>query len=223
VKSTEHAFDAERWKELADPLHVVPDGALITLGFDGSRSRDATALVATEAATGFQWPLGIWQRPPDIETWEVPVDDVYTAVAEAFRRYQVWRLYADPPYWETHIRTWTGMYGEERVIEWWTNRYRPMAFAIRTYTAAMTTGEVSHSGDALFAEHIGNAIRHPVTFRDDDGKPLWVISKERSDSPHKIDAAMAGCLSWEARTHALASGLLNIGPSIYEERGLLVL
>ncbi len=29
-------------------------------------------------------------------------------------------------------------------------------------------------------------------FRDDDAKPLWVIEKERPDSPHKIDAAMAG-------------------------------
>jgi hypothetical protein len=28
----------------------------------------------------------------------------------------------------------------------------------------------------------------------------WVIEKERPDSPHRIDAAMAGCPSWEART-----------------------
>jgi hypothetical protein len=46
-----------------------------------------------------------------------------------------------------------------------------------------------------------------LTLRDEEDKPLWVIQKERPDSPHKIDAAMAACLSWEARCDALASGI----------------
>jgi hypothetical protein len=42
--------------------------------------------------------------------------------------------------------------------------------------------------------------------KDEQGKALWLIQKERADSPFKIDAAMAGTLSWEARTHAIAAG-----------------
>jgi hypothetical protein len=43
-------------------------------------------------------------------------------------------------------------------------------------------------------------------FTDDDGNRMWTIQKERVDSPLKIDAAMAGCLSWEAYTAAIAAG-----------------
>jgi hypothetical protein len=42
---------------------------------------------------------------------------------------------------------------------------------------------------------------------DDQGNRLWVIQKERPDSPLKIDAAMAGCLSWEGYTAAIAAGV----------------
>jgi len=52
---------------------------------------------------------------------------------------------------------------------------------------------------------------------------MWVIYKERSDSPFKIDAAMAAILSWEARQDALASGVTTSGKSVYENRGLVVL
>jgi hypothetical protein len=35
---------------------------------------------------------------------------------------------------------------------------------------------------------------------------MWTISKDRVDSPRKIDAAMAAVLSWEARGDAISSG-----------------
>jgi hypothetical protein len=39
----------------------------------------------------------------------------------------------------------------------------------------------------------------------------------------KIDAAMAGILSWEARCDALASGVAMDGKSIYEDRGAILI
>jgi phage terminase large subunit-like protein len=219
VRGAERAFDAEAWRKLVDK-RTIPERELIVLGFDGSRVRDATALVATHIESGLQWPIGIWQRPLNVEDWEVPVLEVDAAVSEAFRRYTVWRLYADPPYWETYIAKWAGEFGAERVVEWWTNRQKPMAYAIRAYAQAIAAGELRHNGDRLMAEHIGNAIRRPMAFVDEDGKPLWVIQKERSDSPAKIDAAMAAVLAWEARNDAIAKGIG--GHSVYEDRGLLV-
>ena len=62
---------------------------------------------------------------------------------------------------------------------------------------------------AALKRHLGNARRKDLHWQDDQGKPLWVITKERHDSPQKIDDAMAGCLSWEARTDAVAAGVLN--------------
>lgn len=221
VRASDRAFDATRWRELAQPERVIAPGEMVTLGFDGSLYHDATALVATHIASGHQWPLGIWERPYGVAEWQVPEHEVDAAVADAFHRWEVWRLYADPPYWESHVARWAGEYGEERVFEWRTNRNTPMAYAIRAYDNAIRSGELSHDGDATFARHIGNACRRVLTTRDEKGEPLWTIYKERPDSPHKIDAAMAGCLSWEARNDALAAGVGQA--SKYETAGLTVL
>lgn len=223
VRASERAFDAERWRELADPEFVVPDGSLIALGFDGARYHDATAIVATHIASGYQWLIGLWEHPQNIEEWEVPAVEVEEAVAEAFRRWDVWRMYADPPYWESHVARWAGEYGEKRILAWWTNRTKPMAYAIRSFVSAIASGELRHDGNPHLARHVGNAHRRILRMRDDQGVPLWTIYKERPDSPHKIDAAMAAVLSWEARSDAVASGMLNVGESIYEDRGILVI
>lgn len=221
VRASDRAFDAERWRELAQPDYVPPDGDLITLGFDGARYHDATALIGTHVETGHQWAVGIWERPHGIAEWEVPEHEVRVAVAETFRRWEVWRFYADPPYWESQVAEWAGEYGEKRVFAWRTGRTAPMALAIQSYNNAILAGELSHDGDVAFARHIGNACRRVVTVRDEKGEPLWTIYKERPDSPHKIDAAMAGCLSWQARVDALATGAHT--ESVYEHNDLLVL
>lgn len=207
VRSSERAFDAERWRTLAKPEFVVPDKDMITLGFDGARFRDSTALVGTHILSGHQFLLGLWEHPYGIENWEVPETEVEMAVATAFERWDVWRMYADPPYWETHVAKWAGQWGEKRVLNWWTNRLKPMAFALRSYSNAMASGELSHDGNPGLARHIGNAVRRPLNMRDDSEQKMWVMQKERPDSPHKIDAAMAGCLAWEARCDALAAGV----------------
>lgn len=195
----------------------MPDRALITLGFDGARFRDATALIATHIESGYQWPVGIWAPPlqkATMEQWEVDAVAVDAAVTEAFRRWDVWRLYADPYWWESELAAWTGRFGEKRVIEWRTNRLSQMAYALRAYHTAMVNGDVTHDGDREFAQHIANACRQETNFRDPDtGERMWVIRKDRKDSLFKIDAAMAGCLAWEARNDAIAAGVRSRSPA----------
>ena len=94
----------------------------------------------------------------------------------------------------------------------------PMTAAVRSYHNAIMAGELSHDGNPRFAAHIGAACRKLVPERDETGQQLWVICKERPNSPHKIDAAMAGCLSWEARRDALAAGIGQKKRSVYDER-----
>jgi hypothetical protein len=220
VRGSDRAFDAERWKTLGDSGYRPEPGALITLGFDGGRWHDSTAIVGTEVITGFQWLVGLWEQPENIEGWEVPADDVDRVMAETFQTYEVWRCYCDPPYWETTVAAWAGRWGEKRVIEWWTNRSKQMAYAIKGFNTAVASGDLLHDGSADLQRHIGNAVRKYLSLRDEDGTPLWVIYKERPDSPHKIDATMAAILSWEARSDALTSGVGVVKRSIYEERGL---
>lgn len=209
VQSAAMAFDVERYRALGRPDFVVPDGDAITLGFDGSRYDDATALVATHCETGFQWPLGIWEVDPNTGT-EVSPDEVDGIVSDAFERWYVVALYADPPKWEGWIALWAGRYGDKRVAEWWTNRRKPMAYALRGWQNALESGELSHNGDERLMAHVGNARRRYTNLVDEHGQPLWILRKERPDSPLKIDAAMAAVLSWEARMDAVAAGVTEM-------------
>jgi len=222
VRASERAFDVEQWRSLAKAGYVVLDGAMITVGFDGARWRDATALVGTEILTGFQWLIGLWEKPYNLEGWEVPQAEVDEAIAAAFARWDIWRMYADPPYWESLVAEWAGRYGETRVVEWWTNRRKAMAYAIRSFHTAIQSSELMHDGSPHLARHIGNACRRQIPLHDDQGLPMWTIYKEQPESPHKIDAAMAAILSWEARNDALAAGVGQPRESVYEKRGLEV-
>jgi hypothetical protein len=238
VAGSGKAFDATRWESLAERGYLPSVGAPIVLGFDGSGLRvtletpipDCTALIATEIRTGFVWPIGIWQP---LENDAIDPSEVDDAVALAFTTWQVWRLYADPPIWDGRISEWAGRAkresawgatGEDRVIGWYTNRPKPMAYAVGAFQSAIERGEIHHSGDARLATHVGNAVRKYIGIRDDEGRQLWSVQKERSGSPLKIDAAVAAILSWQARNDALSAGVGQVEPeepSIYETRGIL--
>lgn len=222
VQATSTAFDAVLWASLArKPVgrgraaraYRPKSGALIAVGFDGSRYDDGSALVATEVETGFQWVLGAWERPLDsdgraLPDWEVPESEVTDTLAMAFEEFSVWRVYADPPYWQPTIDSWSQRFGEAAIVKWETYRPRKMADAIQAFLTAMKSkGEhLSHDGDERYSRHIGNAHRRLVAVRNDQGEQLWVLQKERKGSPKKIDTAMAGILSNQARLDAVNEG-----------------
>jgi phage terminase large subunit-like protein len=214
VQAALKAFDVERWKQLAKPNLVIPAGDTIALGFDGGRYDDPTALVGTHLVTGFQWPVGFWEKPaswPDEKPWKVDEEAVDQAVHAAFERWHVVRMYCDPFKWETYVSAWAGRYSDKRVFLWETNRRKPMAYAIRAYRTSIEAGELSHNGDEVFTQHIGNCCRLNTGLVDEEEKPLWILRKERPDSPNKIDLPMAGILSWEARNDAIADGAQTAG------------
>ena len=206
VKSAQKAFNPVRWEELCCKDNPVKPGDLITLGFDGAQFRDSTGLVGTHVETGYQFLLGLWECPFGAENWQVPASEVNDAVAAAFAEYEVWRLYADPPYWQSWIAKWAGEYGGDKIIEWWTNRRKQMTYALEGFNTAIIDGTLSHDGSVDVARHIANSYKQELLQRDEEGKKLWLIRKERPDGPDKIDLAMASVLSWQARTDAIAAG-----------------
>jgi hypothetical protein len=182
----------------------------VAVGFDGSRWRDSTALVVTHLRSGWQWEAGLWQHPGAADAaWEVPADEVDATVDEVFMQFRVVRLYGDPAQgWDVALARWSSRYGQKRVTEFFTDSrgLRKTAFAMRAYHQAMRSGDLTHRDDPDMAQHIGNARKRDLHMVDDEGQPLWTIEKERRDSPFKIDAAMAGALSWQARMDALTAG-----------------
>lgn len=96
-----------------------------------------------------------------------------------------------------------------------------MSYALEGFDTSMASKGISHDGSPVLERHIANSYRHDLPQRDEEGKALWLIRKERHDSPHKIDVAMAAVLSWEARTDAIAAGATGV--SVYETRGIVSL
>jgi hypothetical protein len=204
VQSASQAFSKARWTELSEPGEILPKNSFVTLGFDGARFRDSTGIVVTEIATGRQQLWAGWERPEDVDEWECPEDEVTEAIAEAQTFYEVWQAYADPPHWTETVGSWSTKW-PDTVTEWWTNRPKPMAYAVRAYREAMDSGAITPCGPpdklAKLSRHIGNTGRHDLNLVDDEGRPLYVMRKIHQD--RKIDFAMAGCLSWQARLDAL--------------------
>lgn len=201
------AFDPAKIAARVDAKHVVDPLGLIVLGIDGARFVDALAVIATEVATGYQWPIGIWERPENApDDYEHPFDEVDGAVADAFENFEVWRAYIDPQWIDHLVERWQGNYGKARVHAWHTNRPSQIAHAVRSFTDAVGAGDWSHSGDATFVRHLKNARKQLLNVYDDEHRQMHSLSKDRPDSPRKIDAAMAGVVSWEAHGDAIAAG-----------------
>lgn len=222
---SDRAFNISRWQALAQRKKLVSAGAKVAIGFDGSVTTDHTAAIGTELATGYQWVIGYWEpQLTERGEFEVPKAEVDATIIDAFERWDVCMMYADFTYWWEEGSRWAGRFGPKKVVSFRTERDRPMAVALQSYNQAIELGELRHDGDQRFTACIGNAHKQELAFRDEQGELMWTISKERAGSPLKIDAAMAGCLSWTARNAAIAAGALEEeGPTGMETRGFLTL
>lgn len=204
------AFNGAQWDSLAR-VGYQPEG-LSVLGVDGARFDDAIGVIATEIETGFQWVVSLIERPGSAsDSYEHDFNEVDGAVTELVESdLGVWRIYVDPGSTTGNItplmEKWQGRWGERHVVPWSMQSPKKTALAIGTFTAAVNTGEVSHDGDADFARHIKNAVRWSTSAKDDEGRKLYLIGKDRPGSPRKMDAAAAAVLSWECRGDAIAAG-----------------
>jgi hypothetical protein len=209
-KSDSMAFDVNKVAGLMKPGILIPSGAFVTLGFDGARFRDATGLVATDINTGLQQLLAGWERPIDADDdWEIDESEVTASVEDAMSRFDVWKLYGDPPYWTETMGSWHAKHPDQ-IEEWWTNRHKLMAYTLREYVEGIDSGSITFGGTADQSDdlvrHIGQAGRMNLRMRDDQGKPLWVLQKQDGHEELKFDYAMASVLSWKACLDARKAG-----------------
>lgn len=228
--SEDAAFDVEQWGALAKSTSAAK-GTLVTVGVHGSRFGDALVIVGTVVSSGFQFVVGAWEEPADAEEWyEHPFGEVDGAMSEAMGRFKVWRAYVAPGL-DYLIDPWAGRWGEKRVLLWKSNQPRQAAYALRNFREAMVSDAgdpdqvpprppraalLSHEGDEVLGRHIANAKRVAVTVKDEKGKPMWVIGKDKPDSRLFNNGAWAACLSWEARGDAIATGAKPDDPAEHQ-------
>lgn len=210
----------QEWAAIADPARVmadVSDGDEIVAFFDGSRTRDATALMACHVETGDVFTIDVWEPPTGMShsagaTYEVPVDEVDAAVARMFDRWDVRAFFADVREWEGFVKvTWPERYADQLELHAVPSGKEPQAIAwdmrTRSYDFTMacelTLTEIQerafrHDGDSRVGRHVVNCRRHPNR---------WGVSvaKESRDSPKKIDAAVCVIGARMARRLLLAA------------------
>lgn len=200
----------QQWSKLSDPAFYISDGDDITMGFDGSRVNDATALIGCHIETGFTFSLGIWET--DDGRRPIPVSEVNAAVEAAMKRWHVCAFFADVNEWEEHTKiTWREMFEEDLPV-WAVPAGRdpqPVAWDMRSHIAEFTmacemvlgeieSGTFVHDGDSFLGRHVTNARRRPNR---------WGISiaKESPKSSRKIDACVAMIIARHARRLVLSS------------------
>ncbi|UJW32402.1 hypothetical protein L3Q67_01030 [Saccharothrix sp. AJ9571] len=207
------AVSAPVWATLAEPGGLRP-GERIVLGFDGSRSRDGTALWACRISDGRLFEIGIWWPEQDQHgEWKVDRLAVDEAVRAAFEAYEVWYLFADPYKWQDYLDTWAGEW-PDRVVEFPTTVERRMDTVIERFLTAYKERSLSHDGSEVLAQHATNAAlakgkRKPPREDGEREKTEFYLRVVKKKAGVFIDAFIAALLAYAARGQAIEDGALN--------------
>jgi hypothetical protein len=200
VDDRRKAVETKRWKALALAGLQPPPGARIAIGFDGSISNDATALIGCFESDGkpHTFEIETWVRPEGAVEWRIPRAEVRARVAEAFAYWDVGLMLCDPAKWQTEIDDWAAEHGEERVVIFDTNVPTRMARACDRWLVAIKEGAYSHDDAPTHTAHVLAMHKRKVRLRDDDddGRTKFVFVKGPDKS--KIDAGIADVLALEA-------------------------
>lgn len=198
---------AQQWDALRDTNLRLVNGDQITLGFDGSRGNDHTALTACRVRDGALFLLYVW-NPKNYADGKIPTTEVDKAVAKTFERFDVVSFRADVKEFESYIDKWSAQYRKRLVVK--ASAGHLIAYDMRSkgkreflvdcerFENAVIDGELKHDGNRVLRQHILNARR-----RTSDTHDLVGIGKESKDSSRKIDAAVTAVLAFGARQEYL--------------------
>jgi len=204
------AVDATRWDAAACPGRL-DRREVIALGFDGSRSRDCTSLVASRIGDGRWFHLRTW-NPADYADGLVPRVEVDQVVTAAFDAYDVRYLYMDPYRWQEYAAIWEGRW-PERVVEFPTNIDSRMDKAITAFQSIFAEG-FTHDGDETLGAHVKaasltrGARKRPRPEEDASVSTHYLKVIPKRTGGH-IDAFIAGLLANLARGQAIEKGALQ--------------
>ncbi|WP_018385264.1 hypothetical protein [Wenjunlia vitaminophila] len=212
IVAAEDAFLA-RYEWDANPHDglALDEGDELVLFFDGSKSDDATGLVACRMSDGLVSTLGVWQRPagwPEGRPWRVPREEVDGVVESTFARYRPVAFFADPGsghddadgerYWDGYIDDWAQRYGQRLKLKavasgprqhavLWDMRdpkHQPIfTEAVDRFYRDALERQVPHDGHRVLRQHIANARRRTNRWG-------YTIGKEHRESARKIDLAV---------------------------------
>jgi phage terminase large subunit-like protein len=185
--------------------HWLPDGAFaalgsdrklnpgerVVLGFDGAWQSDSTALVAVTVDEPRHLEIiGCWEKPEDQHSigWRTPIHEVKQCIFDAFEKFNVVELAADPWRFEQTLQE----LAEEGlpIVEFPTGSVQRMQQATLALYDAIIDGAISHDNDPQLIRHFANA------HLKEDARGAR-ITKDRRGSTKKIDLAVASLIAYQ--------------------------
>ncbi|MCD7100459.1 hypothetical protein [Pseudoclavibacter sp. 13-3] len=208
-------FTLEDWAALGptatddEMFPHVADGDEVVLFFDGSKSRDATALVGCRMSDGHLFTVKVWEPSPE---HPVNVADVNVTVHQTFDRFKVVAFFADVREWESFTKVhwpedfaddlvlWAVPKGKDRQPIAWDMRSHKYEFAEATemFLTEVQEGAFTHDGNWDLSRHIGNIRRGEV-------RGHLYPKKDSDSSSSKIDAGVCAIGARMVRRIVLAS------------------
>lgn len=207
VSAPERWLPVGSWDAVKGASGAPPTGTPIMLGFDGSYSRDSTALVGC-TLDSHVFVIDAWEKPANAIDWHVDATDVMAAIRKAFKTWKVKRAGCDPALWHLPLEILRGEFGADMILDWPSHQAAHMVPACSAFYEAVVNKQISHDGDARLAQHIANCV-----VKIDHRGPR--ITKDHKDSPRKIDIAVAAVIAHDLVVRERPK------PSVYESRGPL--
>lgn len=213
VSSGDSLVTVRQWDGILKPgcwgdKRDLKPGDEIVLGFDGSKTDDATALVAIRISDNLIVPIAIWQNPDPSVAWHVPEVEVNSEVHLAFRTYKVRAFFADTAYWESYVDAWSDQYREQLLVK--ASARSTVGFDMRSnkmkisqtaeaFVGSIADGRLQQNGDKLMRVHVLNTKRRTNSYG-------LYFGKESAESTRKIDGFAAGFLAYMALMSLAESG-----------------
>jgi hypothetical protein len=204
------AVNATLWDQRARENDLKPR-EMVALGFDGSRSRDWTGIVASRIIDGRWVTLGRWD-PSEYDDGTVPRPEVDAIMSAAFDAYDVRFLIGDPYRWQEYFDIWAARW-PGRVVEFPTNVESKMDDAIVRTMEHLKAGH-THDGHPDLRAHARNAAlanggrRKPRPGEDQSVQPYYLKVVKKHDNDH-IDLFVCGILAELGRGLAIENGALE--------------
>lgn len=192
VNAQEAWLPAGLWDDLevADELDSETE---VIIGFDGSFSNDATAIVAVTVEDKPRiFVIDVWEKKQtDTDDWRVPMTEVDAVMLQTCGLLNVVEVVCDPYRYQREMENWSA--AGLPVVEYSSSSPARMVPATAKFYDAVGARELAHDHNATLARHIDNCV-----IKYDRLGPR--IVKEHRGSPRKIDCAVAAVMAFDRAT-----------------------
>ena len=206
VATSKAWLPAGSWDGCADTGRRIEDRARVVLGFDGSRTGDATALVAVTATDRPHIAMvGLWEKPVGDSGWKVPRGEVKETIRAACKRWDVAEIAWDEFLWLDALEE---LEDAGLPVVSFPQTLSRMGPATQRFFESVMDRRITHDGNPALARHVANCVLKT------DARGSRIV-KDKPGSGRKIDAAVAAVMALERAAWHAGRRVVNVAMNVW--------